>query len=166
MPIPLLDGAPLLGQGPTPGMPPAPPPEASLEIDIDETGAVPVREQSAPAAAPKPANFDDNLAEALDAAALGSLAEDLLRGIEADERSRREMVEQRECRATPNGRGRYLRCSWTARSMRSATSPIGCSAAITSASKGPSPTLPTRRMPPSARRAPTISVASKAGRSG
>lgn len=104
MPIPLMAPGRLLGQGPTPGVPAAPaPPEDALEIDIDDaTGAVKVRERRA-AAPPKPAAFDDNLAEALDAAALGSLAEELLRGIAADERSRREMVEQRKSGATRNG---------------------------------------------------------------
>ena len=93
MPIPQTAQARLAGPGPALGVPPSAPPEA-LEIDIDEaTGAVRVREPEA--AAPRPAGgFDDNLAAALDEAALGALAENLLRGIEADERSRREMLEQ------------------------------------------------------------------------
>jgi hypothetical protein len=94
MPIPLMS-PPLMGQGPTPGVMPDPDPVLdAVEIEVDgETGDVTIRDPAAPKA-PQGRGFDDNLAETLDAAALGRIAETLLRGIEADERSRREMLEQ------------------------------------------------------------------------
>jgi hypothetical protein len=94
MPIPLMS-PPLMGQGPTPGaMPDLDPALSAVEIEVDDaTGDVTIRDPAAPAAS-QGRGFDDNLAETLDAAALGQIAETLLRGIEADERSRREMLEQ------------------------------------------------------------------------
>jgi hypothetical protein len=98
MPIPLMAPAqPLLGQGAALGVPPQPQgaPVGALEIEVnDATGEVKIRDRSAAPEQPRPASFDENLAERLDEAALGLLAEELLRGIEADERSRREMIEQ------------------------------------------------------------------------
>jgi hypothetical protein len=91
---------PLMGQGPALATKREPEPPEALEIEVDErTGKVRVREPAAKAVpavagagAAAPA-FDDNLAAALDEAALGQIAELLLAGIEADERSRREMIE-------------------------------------------------------------------------
>jgi hypothetical protein len=86
----------MLGQGPV--LAPAAQPESgvsALEIEVDDaTGEVRVRDKSAEAPPPKGDAFDDNLAERLDDAALGVIAETLLRGIEADERSRKEMLDQ------------------------------------------------------------------------
>ena len=94
MPIPLMS-PPLMGQGPALGAAPDPDPALGVvEIEVDDaTGDVTIRDPAAQEAA-QDRGFDDNLAETLDAAALGQIAETLLRGIEADERSRREMLEQ------------------------------------------------------------------------
>jgi len=94
MAIPLM-AQPLLGQGPAPGAPPRPGPGLSaIEIEVDDdTGKVTIRDKSRAAAPAKGESFDDNLAERLEEGALGSIAETLLRGIEADERSRKEMLE-------------------------------------------------------------------------
>jgi hypothetical protein len=96
MAIPFVPPAePLLGQGAVPGTPARPNPSLRItEIEVDDdTGQVRVRDSSAP---PQPAagGFEDNLAAVLDEGALAIIAEELLRGIEADERSRREMLEQ------------------------------------------------------------------------
>jgi hypothetical protein len=96
MPIPLMAPEPMLGQGPV--LAPAPPAEpgvSALEIEVDDaTGKVTIRDKSEAVSRSGPDGFDDNLAETLDDAALGTIAEMLLRGIEADERSRKEMLEQ------------------------------------------------------------------------
>ncbi len=99
MAIPLMaPSEPLLGQGPAPGVPAGPgrAPNAT-EIDVDDdTGRVTIRDRSATgvAAATAAGGFDDNLAAGLDEGALATIAEELLRGIEADERSRQQMLEQ------------------------------------------------------------------------
>jgi hypothetical protein len=71
-------------------------PLSAIEIEVDDdTGKVTIRDaaaEAAPAAAP-PA-FEDNLAEKIEAGGLGTIAETILKGIEADDRSRREMIEQ------------------------------------------------------------------------
>lgn len=96
MPIPLMAPQPMLGQGPV--LAPAPqaePGAGALEIEVDDaTGKVTIRDKDEEASRSGPQGFDDNLAEKLDDAALGTIAEMLLRGIEADERSRKEMLEQ------------------------------------------------------------------------
>src|SRR5262249_1900942 len=96
MPIPLMAPEPMLGQGPV--LAPAPPAEpgvSALEIEVDDApGKVTIRDKSEAVSRSGPDVFDDNLAETLDDAALGTIAEMLLRGIEADERSRKEMLEQ------------------------------------------------------------------------
>ena len=97
MPIPLIaPPQPLLGQGAALGPAPRPSPAMSaVEIEVDDaTGKVTVRDRSKPAPPAKAESFDDNLAEKLDDSALGAVAELLLRGIEADERSRKEMLDQ------------------------------------------------------------------------
>jgi len=86
---------PLRGQGPGLGAVPAQPSADGLEIEIDEgTGRVRVRETGARPGPATPRSFDENLAERLEDAALSAIAEELLAGIEADERSRRDMLEQ------------------------------------------------------------------------
>ncbi|MGO8919877.1 MAG: hypothetical protein ACLQJR_28590, partial [Stellaceae bacterium] len=97
MPIPLIaPPQPLLGQGAALGPAPRPSPAMSaMEIEVDDdTGTVTVRDRSKPASPTKAESFDDNLAEKLDDGALGGIAELLLRGMEADERSRKEMLDQ------------------------------------------------------------------------
>jgi hypothetical protein len=96
MPIPLIaPPQPLLGQGAALGVAAPAPAMSALEIEVDDaTGKVTVRDKSDEARPRKAASFDDNIAETLDEAALGAIAESLLRGIEADERSRKEMLDQ------------------------------------------------------------------------
>jgi hypothetical protein len=104
-PIPFVAGMSPMRVAPPGGAAPvaaerAPPPSAlAIEVD-DDTGAVTFRDAAAETAPEKAdpstsaQNFDDNLAERLPAEALAVLAEELLRGIAADERSRQEMLDQ------------------------------------------------------------------------
>jgi hypothetical protein len=64
----------------------------AIEVD-DDTGAVTFRDAAAPDPSTSVQDFDDNLAERLPAEALAVIAEELLRGIAADERSRQEMLD-------------------------------------------------------------------------
>jgi hypothetical protein len=64
----------------------------AIEVD-DDTGAVTFRDAAAPDPSTSAQDFDDNLAERLPAEALAVIAEELLRGIAADERSRQEMLD-------------------------------------------------------------------------
>jgi hypothetical protein len=88
MPIPLMS-PPLMGQGPTPSAMPDPDPALSaVEIEVDDaTGDVTIRDPAAPAAS-QGRGFDDNLAETLDAAALGQIAETLHRLSQGGQNSR------------------------------------------------------------------------------
>ena len=72
------------------------PGKPSIVVEFDDGSvSINLNPQSAPVKSLADSKFGDNLAEALEETYLNTLADDLLRGIEDDELSRSEWIEER-----------------------------------------------------------------------